>query len=58
MRTQLYLLKRKLLQALHPGIEIIELKLPKRGNVSRYRWLTADQFHTAKEDEHVGDPAV
>jgi len=44
-----YRIKRALVHALHP-IEIIELKVPKRGNVSRYRWLTADQFNAAPEE--------
>lgn len=48
--TRDYAIKRKLVHALYP-IEIIELTVPKRGNVSRYRWLTADQFHTAPEEK-------
>jgi len=44
MITDLYRVKRALVHALHP-IEILELKVPKRGNVSRYRFLTADQFN-------------
>jgi len=49
MITKDYAIKRKLVHALYP-IEIIELKVPKRGGVSRYRYLTADQFHTAPEE--------
>ena len=49
MITKEYAIKRKLVHALNL-CEIIELKVPKRGNVSRYRYLTADQFHTAPEE--------
>lgn len=48
MITDLYRVKRALVHALHP-IEILELKVPKRGNVSRYRFLTADQFNSKEQ---------
>jgi|RhiMethySRZTD1v2_1073278.scaffolds.fasta_scaffold158107_6 uncharacterized protein DUF1064 len=43
MVTKEYRIKKRLVEALHP-IEIIELPVPKRGGVERYRFLTADQF--------------
>jgi Protein of unknown function (DUF1064) len=53
MRTGVYEIKRKLVQALH-RIEIIELKVPKRGGVSAFRFLTADQFGApARGEGHV-----
>ena len=45
--TAEYRIKKKLVQALHP-IEIIELDVRKY-HVHRFRYLTADQFHTAKD---------
>jgi len=57
MLTPVYLLKAQLMKALHPGIEITLLHVPKRGNVGRFRFLTADEFHKApKEDTH--EPAT
>lgn len=46
--TKDYKIKRALVHALNL-CEIIELPVPKHG-VGRYRWLTADQFHTAPEE--------
>lgn len=43
MVTPEYRIKRKLVKALF-GFDIIELPVPKRGTVARYRYLTADQF--------------
>jgi hypothetical protein len=54
MRTNEYKIKRKLLAALHPAIQVIELKVPKRGGVAAYRFLTADQFGApARGEGHV-----
>ena len=49
MVTKDYAIKRKLMQVLYPAIEVVELKVPKKGGVSRYRYLTADQFDNPKE---------
>lgn len=38
-----YRIKKKLVEALYP-IEIMELKVPKRGTIERFAFLTADQF--------------
>ena len=52
METAEYKLKRKLVHAL--GLcDIIELKVS--GNIQRYRYLTADQFHTAKDQPDAAD---
>ena len=52
MRTKDYLLKMKLMAALHPDVVITELMVGKRGNVQRWRYLTGDRV---KEiiDEHA-----
>ena len=50
MVTKEYAVKRALVHALHP-VEIIELKVPKRGTVARYRYLTADQFASVGKEE-------
>jgi len=42
--TDLYRLKKKLVHALYPGVEIIELKVPRTGGMERFRFLTADQI--------------
>lgn len=44
MVTGVYAIKKKLVRALYPGVEIVELKVPKRGDVARFRFLTADQI--------------
>lgn len=54
MEPQVYRLKKKLMAALYPDIRIHELKVPKRGNVSRFRYLTAEEIDTIPpgENEH------
>jgi hypothetical protein len=58
MVTGLYALKRKLVHALHP-IEIIEIKVPKRGGIGHCRLLTADQIGkpAGKEDRWTSQPS-
>jgi hypothetical protein len=60
MRTLLYTVKKRLVEALYP-IEIIEVPVPKKGTVARYRYLTADQLQgldlTHKDQPNGGQDA-
>jgi hypothetical protein len=44
LTTALYRIKKKLMAALHPGVVINELKVPRTGSMERFRFLTADQI--------------
>lgn len=52
--TPEYRIKRKLVEALH-GIDIIEIKVAKRGTVDRCRFLTGDEIEAGKEAPHATD---
>jgi Protein of unknown function (DUF1064) len=52
MATDEYKLKRKLVHALHP-IEIMEIRVPKRGGIGHCRLLTADQVGKAPGKEEA-----
>lgn len=57
VHTQVYVVKRKLVEVLYP-FKIFELHVPKNGGVARYRYVTADQFAgLPKEEEHDGPMA-
>ena len=45
MLTKEYGIKKKLMKALHPGVDIVELKVPKTtADVQRWRYLTGDRI--------------
>jgi Protein of unknown function (DUF1064) len=51
--TDLFKVKMKLMKALHPSVDVIQLQVGKRGSLARYRWLTADQFHAARDPTEI-----